>query len=365
MSTDPLKPSVLGGWKGLGRFWAGIGALIAVGGVTLHVLGPIDRPVERNSNKVAELLPATLPPPAEIRPAPIRAPSVPVRERPGRDTPGPVVDPDPALLVPIPNAPIGGDAGDMIPRIAPDGRKPMQVYAAGFDPDTRRARVSLILAGMGMNEADSLAAARTLPGGVTFAVSPYAANVERVLSAVRLAGYEFLVSIPMEPTEFPLTDPGPRALLTSLPPDANLERLFWTFSRMGGYVGVTNALGAMRGDRFSGMNDPMTAVLAEIGKRGLLFVDVRAGGGPNQQSWGRSVDLVIDEITTEEHIDQRLEALSRLARDRGTALGLATAPRPVTVDRIAAWANGLLNKGLALAPVSAIAVPPASKDPPK
>jgi polysaccharide deacetylase 2 family uncharacterized protein YibQ len=73
------------------------------------------------------------------------------------------------------------------------------------------------------------------------------------------------------------------------------------------------------------------------------------------------VDLVIDEPATAADIDARLAALEAMARDHGTALGLAVAPRPVTVERIAAWTNGLANRGLALAPVSALMLPPEDK----
>ncbi len=374
----------LSGWAGLARFWAVIAALVGATGLTLHLMGPpaprpqtaptqaaptqagpapgapaAAAPGQPDAGKTAAAQPAAEAP-AKTQPPARAAQAQRTNDRPGRDTPGPIADPDPALLEASPL-----DRDDQLPRIAADGRKAMQVYAAGFDTQTRRARVSLILAGIGMHESDSLHAARTLPGGVTFAVSPYATNPERMLSAIRLAGHEYLLSLPMEPTEFPLSDPGPQALMTSLTPEQNRERLFWALSRMGGFVGATNALGGMRGERFSGMADQMELLQRELDKRGLLFVDVRADAGPNRMAWHRSVDLVIDDITAEDQIDQRLEALSRLARDRGTALGLASAPRTVTVDRIAAWANGLVNKGLALAPVSAIANPPAAKDPPK
>jgi polysaccharide deacetylase 2 family uncharacterized protein YibQ len=362
MMPDWLLSGFLGGWRGLARFWAIVAGLLGAMVVTLQVLGPPDAPSEPVPTAPS---PAVAPAgrsaagtdPAAPRPAQAGVPAPPPSDRPGRATPGPVADPDPALLEPSSD----GSSGPL-PRVTPDGRRAMQVYAAAFDPQTRRARVGLVLAGVGMNEAESLAAARDLPGGVTFAVSPYATPSDRVLSAIRLAGHETLLSLPMEPTEFPLSDPGPRALMTSLPPEQNLERLHWALGRLGGYVGVTNALGVMRGERFSGMADQMSVVLTELDKRGLLFVDVRAGSGPNRLSWGRAVDLVIDEVATGTQIDQRLEALSRLARDRGSALGLATLPRPVTVARIAAWSNGLLNSGLALAPVSAIALPPAGKD---
>ena len=67
-----------------------------------------------------------------------------------------------------------GQPGDLLPRIAQDGRMPMQLYAAGFDQSSRRPRVGLLLAGVGLNQADSDAAIRALPGGITLAFSPYA-----------------------------------------------------------------------------------------------------------------------------------------------------------------------------------------------
>ena len=75
----------------------------------------------------------------------------------------------------------------MLPRIAEDGRRPMQVYAAGFDRSSRRPRVGMLLAGIGLNEADSLKAIDDLPGGVTLAVSPYATRLPKLLAAARLA----------------------------------------------------------------------------------------------------------------------------------------------------------------------------------
>lgn len=245
----------------------------------------------------------------------------------------------------------------MIPRVAPDGRKAMQFYAAGFDRTTMRARVGLLMVGLGMNEADSLYAVRNLPAAVTLGLSPYGAHLDRIATAARMAGHEFVLSIPMEPAAFPLNDPGPQALMTSLPPETNQERLYWALSRVAGYVGVTNALGPMRGERFSGLADQMHAVLKDIDNRGLVFVDARPGSVSPIPGWGRAVDILIDDPPTADSIDDRLEALSKLARDKGAALGLAMVPRQLTVDRIAAWTNGLTNRGLALAPVTAIVAP--------
>jgi hypothetical protein len=246
----------------------------------------------------------------------------------------------------------------MLPRIAADGRMPMQVYAAGFDTSTRRPRVGLLIAGIGLNQAESNAAIRSLPHGVTLAVSPYAQTTAKLLAAARAAEHEYLLSIPMEPQGFPLNDPGKQALMTSLSPEQNRARLDWMLSRIAGYAGAVGAEGRMRGERFASLPDDINPVLAELAQRGLLYVDPRPHAARLPLVWNSSVDLVVDEPGTALEIDDKLARLSKLAREKGSALGLAGTVRPVTVQRIAAWANGLAADGLALAPVSALVQPP-------
>jgi len=282
--------------------------------------------------------------------------AIPVAGRPGRDTPGPVNDPEPALLEPVPGTP-----ADMLPRIAQDGRQPMQYYASGFDPTTVRPRVGLMIAAIALGSADSRKAIADLPGEITFAVSPYAANAEVLLSLARLAGHEYLLSIPMEPLRFPLSDPGPNALMTTVAPPDNLTKLTWALARAKGYVGATPIMGELRGERLIDVPEQINPVLAEFARRGLLYVGPPSQPAPVPHAWNRTVDLIVDEPATASAIDAQLAALETLARDRGSALGLAVAPRPVTVARIAAWTTGLLGRGLALAPVSALVRPPAKE----
>jgi polysaccharide deacetylase 2 family uncharacterized protein YibQ len=69
------------------------------------------------------------------------------------------------------------------------------------------------------------------------------------------------------------------------------------------------------------------------------------------------VDLVVDEPAVRTEIDAKLARLEQLARDRGSALGLVSAPTPVSVERLAAWAALLAQRGVVLVPVSALVVP--------
>jgi polysaccharide deacetylase 2 family uncharacterized protein YibQ len=215
-----------------------------------------------------------------------------------------------------------------------------------------------------MSEADSAAAIHLLPAAVTLALSPYATNPDRLLASARMAEHEYLLSIPMEPQGFPANDPDDRhALMTSLSPAENMTRLHWAMSRFAGYAGVTNALGQMAGERLSDMAEQFEPVLADVAARGLLFIDARPEQPIPRLTWNRSVDLVIDDDPADEtSLDGRLEALAKLARDKGSALGLVTVPRPVTLDRVAAWTNTLRNRGLVLAPVSALVVAPATQE---
>ena len=70
------------------------------------------------------------------------------------------------------------------------------------------------------------------------------------------------------------------------------------------------------------------------------------------------MDIVIDDPPTAADIDAKLARLANLARDKGSALGFAGTVRPVTTQRIVAWASTLPADGLALAPVSALVVRP-------
>ncbi len=341
----------LNGWRGLVRFWAAILLLAGGAGLIVQIAGP--PPVPGLPPRAAPIL-HTVPPPAETRSVRSKSDETQLPLRPGRPAPGPVADPNPSLMEPYPN-----DATLHLPRISPDGRAPMEVYAAGFDPSNLRPRVGVLVAGIGMNTADSLSAIKILPGGISLAISPYSADVTGLLAIARLNEHEYLLSLPMEAQSFPLNDPDDRiALMTSLSPADNTKRLHAALARLTGYVGVTNAFGPMRGERLSGMAAQFDTVLEDVAHRGLLFADARTGQPPLPYVWSRSADIVLDGGTFDAGLlDQRLDALIQQALDKGSAFGLVLLPRPITIDRVAAWTNTLTAKGVALVPVSALMLP--------
>lgn len=335
--------------RALGWFWAVLLLALAGGAGTLQWLGPPGAPGGKPQPAMAD---ATQPAAAPSRVA--AAPTAGLADTAAPAAPGETAAPDPALLEPSTTFP-----GGMLPRIGADGRKPMRVYAARAEPADARPRVALLLSGIGMSETDSLDAIHSTPAAVSLAVSPYAFRPEKLLAEARAAGHETLVSLPLEPDRYPIDNSGNRSLLTGNSPALNGQRLEWALTRFAGYVGATGALNGMRGERFGSAPELMAPVLHELAARGLLYVDPRPGAPPPPIAVGRSVDVIVDEPAVRTEIEANLAKLEQVAKDRGAALGLVGMPRPVTIDRVSAWAATLGARGFLLVPVSALARPPA------
>lgn len=326
-------------------------AVVAAAAV-LQTLGPPPHAAPR----VASAAPTTEPPhpsaahaPAAVRPEPVAQPGAPVP--PGWD--GRVPGPDSSLLEPAADFP----GGKLPRRAAPGGTTPMQAYARPFDQTDSRPRIGIVVSGIGLSEAESRAAIQTLPPAVDLAFSAYAEAPGALADLARERGHELLLSLPMEPQGYPMNDEGPRALLTGAAPADNARNLEWALSRFTGYAGVTGASDGMQGERFAGMTEPFAAVARDLAERGLFYVDARPGAPATPGLAGRSVDVVLDQSPTRAAIEAQLGKLERLARDKGSALGLAGPPHPVVVEAIAAWARGLEARGAVLAPASALSHP--------
>lgn len=326
----------------------------------------------------------TLPlPPAASAPLPAAATAPPAAPTPP-STPAPTASPPPAeppqqaaapLTPPLKSQPQGPSKGEALPpapdpalvertalgplpMIGPDGRKPWQAYARPFDRADKRPRIAVLLTGLGLSGAATEAAINALPGALTLGFNPYAPKLDEWIGYARAAGHEVFLSLAMEPVDYPRVDPGPHTLLISLDRQQNLERLQWVLSRVTGYVGVVSSAGS----RFTTSQADLLPILDEVKGRGLMFVDSRSTensvAGQLSKAIGlpRAVsDLALDQQqASRDAIDQRLQQLEQMARQTGVAVGLGEV-YPVTIERLAQWIPTLERKGIALAPISAIA----------
>jgi len=252
-----------------------------------------------------------------------------------------------------------------IPRIAPDGARPSEIYARAANPLQGKKdgpRVAIVIGGLGVSANVTRQATEKLPGPVTFAFTPYGADVEGMVTNARAAGHEVLLQAPMEPFDYPDNDPGPQTLLTTLSLDQNTDRLYWLMSRFQGYVGIANYMGA----RFTSTEAALAPVLKETSRRGLIYVDDGSSprslagqiAGANNLPFARA-EIQIDAVTTTAHIDRALARLEALAREHGSAVGMASA-LPASIERIAQWAKAAEGRGIVLVPITAVAIKPKS-----
>jgi uncharacterized protein len=289
--------------------------------------------------------PATSAPVAETPAAPVpRRAAAPIRLSPA---------PDPALVETGRDGPL--------PIIGRDGREPWRVYARPFDPADTRPRLAIVIAGLGLSAIPTASAVDGLPGEVSLSFDSYARELPTWINRARAGGHEVLLSLPMEPADYPRQDPGPYALLTALSAAQNEERLDWVLSRATGYVGLTST----DAPRFTTDQESLSPILEVLRKRGLMLVE---GSSEKSVAGALSValnlprvasDRILDDEASREAIDQRLADLEAAARQNGAALGIGYA-YPATIERVAAWAKTLDEKGLALAPVSALAASPGA-----
>ncbi len=258
---------------------------------------------------------------------------------------------DPALIEKTPQGPL--------PRIASNGLTPMKAYAPTVSVNGQ-PRIAIIIGGLGISAKVTSYALATLPPGVTLAFAPYAGDVQHWVSEARSRGHEVLLEIPMEPYDFPDSDPGQYTLRSGAGEDSNTQRLVWALTRFTGYTGATNLLGG----RLLSDAGALEPVLTYLARRGLLFYDNGSAahsvapdvasrvGAPFAQA-----TETIDSIQAAMEIDRHLSDLEAQAHAKGSASG-AGFLHPVTIDRVAKWAQGLSGRGFALVPVSAIVSQP-------
>jgi uncharacterized protein len=309
------------------------------GGIVAAILSPEEQAALTNPPPAQPAGPVTAPPSAA--PPPVLPPLV----------TGGLAIANPALIEKTPQGPL--------PRIADNGTPPLRAYGVALNAGGR-PRVAVVISGLGISAVSTQRAIDGLPAGVTLAFAPYANDVQRWVSLARQKGHEVLLEVPMEPYDFPDSDPGQYTLRTGVGEDTNTKKLVWSLTRFTGYVGVTNLLGGRMLTDASAL-EPMLTYLT---RRGLLFFDNGSAmhsvagdvagrvGAPFAQA-----TLTIDSIQAAMEIDHRLTDLETEARAKGSAVGSGFL-YPVTVERVNLWARGLSGRGFVLAPISAIVSTP-------
>lgn len=246
-----------------------------------------------------------------------------------------------------------------LPIRAADGRRPFDVYARPWS-GARGARVALVIGGLAVSQTGTQAAIAKLPAEVTLAFAPQGNSIGRWMQVARQGGHEVIMQVPLEPFDYPNVNPGRNTLTVAATPDENLKNLRWALSRTTNYTGVMNYMGA----RFSADATAMGPLMAELGKRGLAYVD----DGSSARSLAPELalkdgvpfvggDTAIDAVQDRGAILKKLDGLEATARAKGFAVGIGSA-FDLTVDTVSSWVTEAKKRGIEIVPISAVAIDP-------
>ena len=270
--------------------------------------------------------------------------------------------PDQSKVTPLASAPdkalveeVNGLAGKL-PVISRDGRKAWEVYARPPTATGSNPRLAIVVTGLGLSRAATIAAIKKLPGDVSLAFSPYARDLNDWLLRARLAGHEVFLELPMESKGFPEQDAGPLSLNSNLQVADNIRRLTEIMSRMEGYVGLMSVLGS----KFMDAEGQLKPVLEEINKRGLMFVDGTGGRTAAPKIAAEIglakafVNVALDDPPEPQSLNRKLKSLESILKKQPVAVAVIHA-YPSTLRRLNIWLKSIEERKMSLVPLTAVA----------
>ncbi len=244
-----------------------------------------------------------------------------------------------------------------IPITALDGRASWHSYARPYNQTDARPRIVIVIGELGLSQQISQAAITDLPGPVSLIFSKFSAEPDAWMAKARQLGHETLLSIPMEPLDYPSSDPGPDTLLVHNNNDENKALLLKYLVNGKGYIGVTS----LSGSRMSTSPDRLKPILEELNKRGLMWLDANltplsAGNiiAKEISQPSAKADIHIDENMGEATITKILQDAEAHASKNGHVL-LIIQPSPLSLSMVREWIKQLPGKRFSLAPLSSLA----------
>ncbi|MEE9313487.1 MAG: divergent polysaccharide deacetylase family protein [Rhizobiaceae bacterium] len=257
-----------------------------------------------------------------------------------------------ASWVPIPDLIERSEFGHL-PRVSAGNIRPLDAYSQSSGMIGAN-RIAIVIGGLGLSQTGTQQAIEDLPASITLAFSPYGNSLHRWMQAAKKGGHEVVLQLPMEPLGYPAINPGAHTLNSKTTKGENLRNLRWSLGRMTNYPLVMNYLGA----GMSNKPGAMRPILKEIRKRGLGYIDDGSIRASQVLNIAKDISLphvrgaiVIDKVREEAKIRSNLRNLEALARQKGFALGSATA-FPQSVAIVKAWAEEARKRGILIVPAS-------------
>ena len=223
-------------------------------------------------------------------------------------------------------------------------------------PPPGAPRVAVIVDELG-GRRDVFDVLREIRRPLTVAVQPGLPLSASIARDAARSGMEVLLDLPMEPYRYPELDPGPGALLMSMPP-AEIQRVVGThLETVAPAVGVINRMGS----RLTEDRPRMRAVLEVLAARRLFLVDAYTSSQSvaYDEACGAGVraarrQILVDHASGEAGDRARWDEVAGWAERRGEVTVVAHG-HPLTVRLLKEYVPRWEARGLRLVPVSQLA----------
>ncbi len=223
-------------------------------------------------------------------------------------------------------------------------------------PPPGAPRVAVIVDDLGSRR-DVFDVLREIRRPLTVAVMPARPLSATIARDAARAGMEVLLDLPMEPYRYPELDPGPGALLMSMPP-AEIQRVVGAhLEAVAPAVGVMNRMGS----RLTEDRARMRALLEVLAARRLFLVDAYTSSQSVAFDEARDVgvraarrQILVDHARGEVGDRARWDEVAGWAERRGEVIVVAHG-HPLTVRLLKEYVPRWEARGLRLVPVSQLA----------
>ncbi len=263
------------------------------------------------------------------------SPPAPETKKKPTSQPQPASQPPPLIL--------DDDAADhSVPQsIPPLVAEPTPAKAAAPPPAGRKPRIAILVDDMGYTKKiGEQLLALDLP--LSFSFLPGTPHLRELSRAAEKKGRQVLLHQPMEPKDAKY-DTGPGLVRRSMADQEIRAVLTANLALLPMAAGVNNHMGSAFGE------DPqkMTALLEELGSRGLFFLDSLTSSGSVGYDTARRLGvktarrtLFLDNTKSKDAVLRELRRLVAIAEKTGTAVGLCH-PHAATLDALREYRNEL------------------------
>lgn len=230
------------------------------------------------------------------------------------------------------------------------GGQPMTVHFHWSDETSARLAIVIDDMGRSIRQAETLL---QMDAPVVLSVLPDMANSEKTVRMTVDSGREALLHLPMEPQNYPETNPGKNALLASMDEDEIRRLTASHLNSMPGVSGVNNHMGS----KLTENETAMQWVVDELRKRNLYFLDSLTTGNSAAAKaaakagigWTKR-DIFLDNEKNEEAIGIQFERAIETAKKHGRAIAIGH-PHDETLQSLKIWLPRIRQAGVEIVPL--------------